>query len=188
MTDVIDEERYQLLRELVRAIVIGTVSHNRRQSVCIVEGTDKMVTAGLGCAIGAVRLVFQVLSEELFSVSQVVFATTGFSGERRFNAFGMGHLQCAIHLVGTDVIEPLTLIFLRQAFPIALGCLEQAQCSNHISLSKSKRIFDAAVNVTLCCQVNNTINLLLMHQLEDTVKVAYIHLDKLGVGFVFNVL
>ena len=47
MTDVVDEEGYQFLGELVRPIVIGAVGHNRRHPVGVVEGAHEMVAAGL---------------------------------------------------------------------------------------------------------------------------------------------
>ena len=43
MTDVVDEERNQFLRELVRSIVVRAVGHDSWHAVCIVEGTYKMV-------------------------------------------------------------------------------------------------------------------------------------------------
>ena len=54
-------------------------------------------------------------------------------------------------------------------------------------MSKREGIFDGSVNVTFGCQMNDTINLLILHQLQHTVKVTDVHLDKLVVRFVFNV-
>ena len=47
MTDVVDEQRNQLLRELVWAVVVRAVGHDGRHTVCIVESTNKMVRACL---------------------------------------------------------------------------------------------------------------------------------------------
>ena len=40
---IIDEEGYQLLWELIWAVVVRTVGDDRREAVCIVESTDEMV-------------------------------------------------------------------------------------------------------------------------------------------------
>ena len=49
MADIIDEERNQLLRELVRTIVVGAVGHDGRHAVSVVEGANKVVRACLTC-------------------------------------------------------------------------------------------------------------------------------------------
>ena len=43
MTDVVDEQRNQLLWELVWTIVVGAVGYDGRHTVCIVESTHEMV-------------------------------------------------------------------------------------------------------------------------------------------------
>ena len=80
MADIVDEERYQLFRELVRALVVGTVGHDGWQAVSVVKGTDNMGAACLTCRIGAVRIVFGVFIEEIFDVCQMVLSGRGGSG------------------------------------------------------------------------------------------------------------
>ena len=43
MTDIVDEQRNQLLWELVWTIVVRAVGHDGRHTVCIVESTDEGV-------------------------------------------------------------------------------------------------------------------------------------------------
>ena len=43
MADVVDEERYQLLGELIRAVIIRAVGHDSRHAIGIVEGTHEVV-------------------------------------------------------------------------------------------------------------------------------------------------
>ena len=43
MTDIVDEQRNQLLRELIWSVVVGAVGHDGWHSVCVVESTDEMV-------------------------------------------------------------------------------------------------------------------------------------------------
>ena len=43
VADIVDEERNQLLRELVGTIVVRAVGYDSRHSVCVVEGTHEVV-------------------------------------------------------------------------------------------------------------------------------------------------
>ena len=43
MTDVVDEQRNQLLWELIWTVVVRAVGHDGRHTVCIVESTDEVV-------------------------------------------------------------------------------------------------------------------------------------------------
>ena len=43
LADIVDEQRNQLLRELIRSVVVRAVGHDGRHAVCIVEGTHKVV-------------------------------------------------------------------------------------------------------------------------------------------------
>ena len=47
VTNVINKQRYQLLGELIWAVVIRTVRNDSRHSVCIVERTHKVVARSL---------------------------------------------------------------------------------------------------------------------------------------------
>ena len=47
IADIVDEQRNQLLWELIRTIVVRAVRNNRRHSVCIMESTNEVVTACL---------------------------------------------------------------------------------------------------------------------------------------------
>ena len=42
--------------------------------------------------------------------------------------------------------------------------------------------------MTFCSKMNDTIHLLILHQTIEGVEVAYVHLHKLIIGAVFNVL
>ena len=43
MTDVVDEQRNQLLWELIWTVVVRAVGHDGRHTICIVESTDEVV-------------------------------------------------------------------------------------------------------------------------------------------------
>ena len=86
MTDVVDEQRNQLLWELVWTIVVRAVGHDGRHTVCIVESTNEVVGASLGCRVWRVRIVLGSLQEELLAVSLVVLIAGSFGSERSRNA------------------------------------------------------------------------------------------------------
>ena len=101
---------------------------------------------------------------------------------------GAVKLQGPIHLIGRDMIEAFTLILLRQAFPIQLSGLEQSQSTHHIGPGECKRILDTSVYMALGRQMDDTIDLLIPHQLIERLKVANVHPHKLIVWFVLHIL
>ena len=93
VTDIVDEKRYQLLRELVGAVVVRAVRHYRRHAVSVMESPHEMVGGSLRRAVGAVGTVSRRLPEELVPVHLV-------GTDVRVNTLGMGQLKGAVHLVG----------------------------------------------------------------------------------------
>ncbi len=152
------------------------------------EGADEVVAAGLGGAVGAVGLVLEVLGEELFAVGQVVLAAGGLGGEGRLDALGVGHLEGAVDLVGGDVVEALALELLRQGLPVALGGLQEAEGTHHVGLCEGEGVLDAAVHMALGGEVDDAVDVFVLHQFVDTVEVADVHLDELVVGLALDVL
>lgn len=86
------------------------------------------------------------------------------------------------------MIETLTLILLRQTFPVHLGRLQQRQRTHHVGACKGKRILDAAVHVTLRRQVNDAVHVIQLHQLLHLLIVADVRLYEHIVRLVLNVL
>ena len=75
-----------------------------------------------------------------------------------------------------------------QGPPNRLCSLQEAQRAHHIGLRERKRILDGTVHVTLCGQVNDAVHLLFLHETEHPLKVTDVHLHKLIIGLVLNVL
>ena len=73
MTDVVDEQRNQLLWELVWTVVVRAVGHDGWHTVCIVESTNEVVRACLGCRLWRVRIVLGSLEQKKASCSQKQF-------------------------------------------------------------------------------------------------------------------
>ncbi len=133
-------------------------------------------------------IVLRGFQEELVAVGQMMLGAGCRGGERRLDAVRMGQFESSIHLVGRDVIEALALVLFRQRLPVEFGCLEQAQSTHHVGTGKCEGVLDAAVYVALGCQVDDAVHLFLLHQLVEGVEVADVHLHKLVVGFLLDVL
>jgi hypothetical protein len=54
---VVNDQRNELFRELVRAVVVGAVSREHRQTVGVVVGTHQVVAGSFAGRIGAIGLV-----------------------------------------------------------------------------------------------------------------------------------
>ena len=105
MADIIDEQRNQFLRELIGAVVVRTVGDDDGHAIGIMEGTHEVIGRSLGRTVRRVRIVLRGLQEELVTISQMMLCRRGCGGERRFNTLGMRQFECAIDLIGRDVVE-----------------------------------------------------------------------------------
>ena len=133
------------------------------------------------------RIVLGCLHEELFAVSLMVLTARSLGGEWSWYSFRVSHLQGTIHLVGRNVVEALAIVALWQTLPICLSCLEQGQRTHHVGMCEGEWVLDASVHMTLGCKMDNAIYMLILHQLQEGIKVADIHLDKLVVWLVLDV-
>ncbi len=62
--DALDDDGDELLRELIRAVVVGAVRDERGQTVGVVVAAHEHVTRGLAGGVGRVRRVGRGLGEE----------------------------------------------------------------------------------------------------------------------------
>ena len=148
------------------------------------ERSHEMVARCFGCAVRAMRLVFQVFGEEFAAVGKMVLAAAGLGAEGRHDAFGVGEFECAINLVGRDMVETFAVSI---AVPIHLGGLQEAQRTHHIGLREGERVFDGAVHVALGGEVDDAIDLLVLHELVNRLEVADVGLYELIVRLVLDV-
>ena len=188
MADVVNEERNQLFGELVRTVVVTAVRHDGRHAVGIVERTHEVVGTRLGCGIRRVRRVLRRLVEEVVAVGQVMFRAGSGRGERRRDAFRVVHLESTVDFVGGDMVEALAFVLFREAFPVELRGLQERKCAHHVRLRKRERILDGTVHVAFGREVDNAVNLLVLHELVESVKVADVHLHELVVGLALDIL
>ena len=99
----------------------------------------------------------------------------------------MIHLESAVNFVGRNVVEALALVLFGQGFPVELRGLQQAQSTHDVRLREGERVLDGAVHVAFCRQVDDTVNLFVLHELVERVEVADVHLHELVVRLVFDV-
>ena len=162
MPDIVDEKRYQLLRELVRTVVVRAVRNYSRHAVGVVEGTHEVVRGGLRRAVRAVGAVPGRLTEELVTVHLV-------GADVRVNTLGMGQFQGTVHLVRRDVVEQLALPL---AVPVMLGRLKHRQGAKDIGPREGERVLDRAVHVALGSQVDHAVDAVFLEDAADRPEVA----------------
>ena len=109
-------------------------------------------------------IVFGSLPEELCSVWSLTF--------RRIQ------LECSVDFVCTYVIESLALVFFRQGFPGVAGCLQERKRAEDIGLCKCERILDRTVHVGLRRKMDYSVDLVVCHNLQHLLEVAYVCLDE----------
>ena len=188
VADVVDEQRNELFGELVRAVVVAAVRDDRRHAVSVVERTHKVVGASLTGGIRRMRRVLRRLVEEVVTVSQVMFGARSRRRERRRDSFRVVHLQGTVDFIGRNVVEALAFVLFGEAFPVELCGLEQGERSHHVRLREGERVLDGAVHVAFCSQVNDAVDLFILHELVESVEVADVHLHELVVRLALDIL
>ena len=118
----------------------------------------------------------------------MVFRTRSRSRERRRDAFRVVHLESTVNFVGRNVIETLAFVLFREAFPVKLCSLEKGESSHDVRAGKSERVFDGAVHMAFSCEMDDTIDFFILHELVESVKVANVHLHELVVRLAFDIL
>ena len=86
------------------------------------------------------------------------------------------------------MVETFAFVLFREAFPVELRSLQEAQGAHHIRLREGERILDRAVHVAFCSKVDNTIDFFILHKLVECIEIANIHLHELVVRLTFDIL
>ena len=169
VADIVDEQRNELLRELVGPVVVRAVGHQRRHPVRVVVGPHEVVGRGFRGRVGAVRGVLRLFGEELLAEGPA----TALPACR--DAFGPCQLQRPVHLVGGDVVEQFALPLAVPVFPCRLEQRERAQ---DVRTRESERIPDRAVHVALGCEVDHPVDAVLPEQFTHRFEVADVAPDE----------
>ena len=185
VTDVVYEERDQLLGELVGTVVVRAVGHDRRHTVRIMERPHEVIRRGLRCRIGRMGIIFGILVEEVAAVGKVMLARRGRCRERRLDTFGIRQLQSSVDFVRRDVVEELAV---PRPVPILACRLQQRQRTQHVRARKGEGILDRVVDMALRRKMYNTVDLIFAHDLAHAVEIAYVGTLEYIVRTVLNVL
>ena len=119
-----NDERNQLFREVVRAVVVGAVGNQRRQAVGVVPRAHEVVARGLRRGVGRVRAVGRFLGEEA------------------------GRAQGAVDLVRRNVLEAeRRLRRVVQPLPVGQRGLEERRRAGHVRADEFARAVDGAVHM-----------------------------------------
>ena len=170
---IIDEQRDKFLRELVRSVIVRAVGHDGRKAVGVVEGADEMVRRSLRGAVWTVRIVFCLLSEQLAI-----------------------KLQSAVDFIGADVVEPAWNGFrctarimhdVARRLPALLCSLKEGEGAHDICAGKCERILYRTVNMGLGGKVDDAIDMLLLHEGKDSIKIADVHTDKPVIRLILDI-
>ena len=131
-----DDERDQLLGEMIGAVVVGAVGGEGRQSVSVMPGADEMIGSGLAGGVGRVGCVGRRLGE------------------------APGRAQRTEDLVGRDVLEPETgPCALVERAPIGKDGLEQGVGAADIGLDEGGSPVDRPVDMAFGRQVQDGLRL-----------------------------
>ena len=145
-----DDERNQLLREMVGSVVVGAAGNGHRQAVGPVVGQHKEIRRRLRAGIGARGMNRGLLREEQVRTVQ---------GKIPVDLVG-GYLVIALDAVGPAGIQ-------------------ERGGSHHIGPHKGLRIGDGAVHMALRRKVHDNIRLLFLKQIKDKLPVCDVAPDKL---------
>ena len=135
---ILNDQRYQLFRKLIGAIVVGTVRRQYRQPVRVVIGAHQMI----GCSFGrGIRTVGQIL---------VCFA-------KRRIARG----QRSIYLVRRYVQKAkLRALVPGQVFPVRACGFQQGECAIDVGANELGWTMDGTVHVALGGEVHDRTRLM----------------------------
>ena len=122
-----DDERHQLLGEVVGAVVVGAVGDAHRKPVGVVPGAHQVVARGLRGGVGRVRRIRGRLGEESLRAER------------------------AVHLVGGDVLEDER----RVLPPPAERGLEERRGAEDVGAHELPGAVDRAVDVALGGEVED---------------------------------
>lgn len=154
LAHVQDHQGQELLRELVGAVVVGTVGECHRQAVGVEVGHSQVVAGGLAGGVGAAGVV----------------------GGGLHKVAGLS--QGAVHLVGGHVVEQDSLLESIFRLPEGAGGVQQGVGSHHIGADKGLRPQDGAVHVAFRRKVDDGVHLVFSQDCVDGSPVADVNLLK----------
>ena len=156
LQSIVDNQGNQLLRELIRPVIVRTVGNVRRKMIGVNISLYQKIGTGLACGIGTVGII----RRRLIEISPVFFQGTVY--------LICGNMQKFLSLFKTSVF-------------LLPGCFRAVQkhcCSQHIGLHKHFRISDTAVHMAFCCKMHHPVNVIFLKYSADTFFVTDISFYK----------
>ena len=150
-----DHQRDQLFREVIGAVIVGTVGDDHRQAIGMAPGRGQMVRRRLGRRIGRARIIGRVFGEEAFRP------------------------QGPEHLVRRDVVkpEPVSPLVLEGAKMLQRR-LQHDKGADHIGLNELARPVDRPVNMALGGEMGDDVRIKALDRASDRRSIADIDLQK----------
>ena len=158
--DILYDQRYQLLREVVRAIVVGTAGNGDRHPISVMVCHYHHIGTCLGSAVRAMRAKRGVLRKETF-------------GAQRAVNFIRRHLMIAHSLAPCGIT-----LFVLTRHPCTTGGVKQVLSTQNIRHQEELRILDAAVHMAFSGKVHHIVEFVFGKQLVGKNTVTDITFDK----------
>ena len=152
-----DHKRNQLLREVIRAVVVGASGNGNRGTEGSVVSQYKQVCACFGCRVRAGGVDRGILCKEQVRAIQ---------------------RKVSVNFIGRYLMISLYAEF--------SGSIQQYTGSHYVGLNKDARILDGTVYMALCCEIDNNVKFLFFKQIHDESFVCDITFYKFVVRFVLN--
>ena len=153
---IVDTERDELFREVVRAVVVGAVGGEHWQTVGVVVGAHEMVAGGLARRVRAVGFVAVGLGEG-----------------------GIMRGEGAVDFVGGDVEE--AELFLGRFFELTVvraHGFEQVEGADDVGLDEVFRTMDTAVDVRFGGEIDDGAGLVVGEEIHHEIEVADVAVDE----------
>src|SRR5258708_3601010 len=158
-----NDKRDQFFRELIRAVIVGAIGGERRQSV--------------GAVIGAHQLIRRGLARRVWTVGRI---------GRGFPEWGSTDLKRAIDLVGRNVKKPKFVPFApAERTPMGMDSFEESQSPHNIGLDESIRVMNRPVDVTLGREVDYGYRPVFSQNVRNRLDTADVRAEK-GVSIIIG--
>ena len=156
LQDIIDHERNEFLRKLIRPVVVRAARDADGHTIRVAISADHQVRTRLRRRIRAVRLERRIFRKESCIA------------------------QTAINLIRRNLVKAnagfprRVALFVLTGNPIAASTIQQILRTENICLQEELRIFDTAVHVALRGKVYDHVEVIFSKQLVDQLAIAYV--------------
>ena len=152
-----NHQRNQLLREVIRTIVVRATRNGHRQAVGTVVSQNQQVSGCFGAAIRRAGVDRSFLGEEQIRTIQ---------------------RQVTVNFIGRNLMITLDTVL--------AASIHQHTGTDDISLEEDTRIFDGTVNMRFCRKVDHDVRMFFFKQFIHCFAVADICLHKAEIRVIHN--